>query len=281
MKEPSKTVLITGCSSGIGKATALLLLQTGMKVYATARKVETLDELKKAGCKTLSLDVNSESSMLSAISEIEANGDTIGVLINNAGYGLSGAVESISIDSARKQFETNFFGLMRLTQLVLPNMRKQKWGKIVNISSMGANFTFPGGGLYHATKYALEALSDALRFEVKNFGVDVIIIQPGLIKTGFVEAVAVAMEKSEPGPYQKFNDEVKQATLGIFDQNPLGKLGGKPEDVANIIKKAITIKKPKARYKVTLSAHLLIAQKKLMPDWAWDAFLAANFPQPS
>src|SRR5260221_10044773 len=147
----SKAVLITGCSSGIGHSTAELLAGKGWEVYATARRLESIEDLKSAGCKTLALDVNNESSMQAAVDAVMAAEGAVGVLINNAGYSQSGAVESVPLDQARKQFETNVFGPLRLSQMVLPGMRAQRWGKIVNISSMGGKLTFPGGGLYHAT----------------------------------------------------------------------------------------------------------------------------------
>jgi NAD(P)-dependent dehydrogenase (short-subunit alcohol dehydrogenase family) len=179
----------------------------------------------------------------------------------------------------RRQFETNVFGLVRMTQLVLPGMRKQGWGKVVNLSSMGANFVFPGGGLYHATKYAVDAISDALRFEVKGFGIDVIIIQPGLIKTEFGHA-AVGAVPDDDGAYGEFNAAVGEATEGAYDSGPLGKLGGGPEAVAKMIEKAISSKRPKPRYRVTPSAHLLVAQRSLMTDRMWDRMMKTQFPQP-
>ena len=197
---PSKVVLVTGCSSGIGRATAQRLAERDWTVYATARKPEAIADLEAAGCRTLALDVNDEASMAAAVATIEAEHGAVGVLINNAGYSQSGAIESVGIDEVRRQFETNVFGLVRLTQLVLPAMRAQQFGKVVNVSSMGANFTFPGGGFYHATKYALEAISDALRFEVKAFGIDVVVIQPGIIRTGFGDAAIASMEDDGAAP---------------------------------------------------------------------------------
>jgi len=183
------------------------------------------------------------------------------------------------MDEVRRQFETNVFGLTRMCQLVLPGMREQRWGKIVNISSMGANFVFPGGGFYHATKYAVDALSDALRFEVRGFGVDVIIVQPGLIKTEFGNA-AVGGVPAGDGPYAKFNAAVGESTQGAYESGPLGKLGGGPEAVAKAIEKAITARRPKARYRVTPSAHILIRQRSLMTDRMWDTMMRSQFPQP-
>ncbi len=188
MSDPSRAVLITGCSSGIGAATASRLAKAGWTVYATARRPETLAALEADGCRTLALDVVDEASRQAAVDAVVEAEGAVGVLINNAGYSQSGAVESIPDDRVRAQFETNVFGPLALCRLVLPGMREQGWGKIVQLSSMGGKLTFPGGGLYHATKHALEAISDALRFEVKSFGVDVIVIEPGLITSGFGDA---------------------------------------------------------------------------------------------
>ena len=165
----SRTALITGCSSGIGKATAERLARKGWTVYATARRPETLADL--TGCRHLALDVNDEVSMSSAVDAVLAEAGSIDALVNNAGYSLSGAVETLDVDDIRREFETNVFGLVRLSQLVLPAMRDQGSGRIVNIGSMGGKLTFPGGGAYHASKYAVEAFSDAMRYEVSGFGV--------------------------------------------------------------------------------------------------------------
>jgi NAD(P)-dependent dehydrogenase (short-subunit alcohol dehydrogenase family) len=279
----SRAVLITGCSSGIGRATAEHLAKQGWPTYATARRVESIADLEAAGCTTLALDVTDEASMKAAVDRVEADHGAVSVLVNNAGYSQSGTIEEVPIDDVRRQFETNVFGLVRMTQLVLPKMRAQRWGKIVNISSMGANFTFPGGGFYHATKHAVDALTDALRFEVKGFGIDAVIIQPGLIKTNFGERAVGEMEGATGGgngPYAEFNSRLAAATKGVYEEGPAAKLGGGPETVAKVIEKAITARRPKARYLVTPSAHLLVNQKRLMPDRVWDRFLRTQFPQP-
>jgi len=177
----SRAVLVTGCSTGIGRATAARLRAAGHDVVATARRVETLADIERAGCRTLALDVTDEESMRAAVEQA----GPLYALVNNAGYSQSGPVEEVPLEAARRQFETNVFGAMRMAQLVLPGMRERREGRIVNISSMGAHFVFPGGGWYHATKHALDALTDALRFEVAGFGVKVVSIQPGLIKTEF------------------------------------------------------------------------------------------------
>ena len=149
-----RTVLITGCSTGIGRACAQRLARAGHTVYATARRLESVEDLKAAGCRTLALDVTDEASMTAAVQAIEAESGAVGALVNNAGYSQSGAIETLSMDDLRRQYETNVFGLVRMTQLVLPGMRAARSGRIVNMSSMGANFVFPGGGAYHASKYA-------------------------------------------------------------------------------------------------------------------------------
>lgn len=280
-REVSKAVLITGAGSGIGKATALRLAKAGWPVFATARRPAELKECTDAGASALALDVTDEASMAAAVKAVEAKHGAVGVLINNAGYSQSGAIEAVPMAKVRAQFETNVFGLVRLTQLALPGMRRQGWGRVVNLSSMGGKLVFPGGGYYHATKYAVEALSDALRFEVKGFGIDVVLIEPGLIKSGFSEAAVSAMSWNESGPtYAAFHDAVAKATKESYERGPLSKLAGVPDDVAKVIEKAIAAKSPRARYTVTASAKLLLAQKKLLTDRAWDRFLAGNFPRP-
>jgi NADP-dependent 3-hydroxy acid dehydrogenase YdfG len=277
---PSKAVLITGCSSGIGHATAEHLAETGWTVYATARRPETLADLEQRGCRPLALDVTDEESMRAAVGAVAQEHGAVGVLINNAGYSQSGAVESVPMEQARAQFETNVFGLMRMCQLVLPGMRAQGWGKVVNISSMGGRLTFPGGGLYHATKYAVEALSDALRFEVRGFGVDVIVIEPGLIVTQFGEVAAGSVKQAADGDaYSDFNRKVAKVTEAAY-KGPMAKLGAGPEAVAKAIARAIQAPRPRARYPVTASARLMIGQRRLMPDRLWDLAMRAQFPQP-
>ncbi len=175
------------------------------------------------------------------------------------------------------------FGLLRLTQLVLPGMRRERSGRVVNISSMGGRLTFPGGGIYHATKHAVEALSDALRFEVRGFGIDVIIVEPGLIRTSFGEAAVGALQEAgdseSTGPYAEFNTAVAQTTLGAY-QGPLARLGAGPGAVAKVIERALRARRPRPRYRVTASARVLLAQRRLMPDRAWDAMLRTQFPRP-
>ena len=278
----SRAVLITGCSTGIGRATAERLARSGWRVYATARDVEKIAPLTDLGCELLALDVTDEASMRDAVGEVERREGAVGVLVNNAGYSQSGAVEGVPMEKVRRQFETNVFGLVRMCQLVLPGMRRQGWGRIVNISSMGGRLTFPGGGYYHATKYAVEALSDALRFEVAGFGVRVVIVEPGLIRTKFAEAATGSMEGSGPtdGPYAGFDAAVERAVRDNYERGPFLKLGGGPETVAATIERAIAVERPRARYAVTPSAHLFIGLRRLLPDRAWDALVSTVYPQP-
>src|SRR3954454_4295220 len=275
---PSKAVLITGCSTGIGRATAERLARRGWTVYATARRPESIADLEGKGCRTLALDVCDETSMRGAVAAVEDEHGAVGVLVNNAGYSQSGAIETVGMDKVRDQFETNGFGLVRMCQLALPGMRRQRWGRIVNLSSMGGRLTFPGRGFYHGTKYAVEAISDALRFEVKAFGIDVIIIEPGLIKTEFGDTVAKEMGEAD-GDHAEFNRAVSEATVGAYE-GPMMRLGGGPETVARKIEKALSARRPKARYPVTASARLALMQKALLPDRGWDIAVGTQFPQP-
>src|SRR5919112_2703433 len=230
----SKAVLITGSSSGIGWATAKQLSGVGWRVYATARDVDKIAPLADSGCRLLALDVTDEDSMASAVEEVEREEGAVGVLVNNAGFSQSGAVEAVPIEKVRAQFETNVFGLARMCQLVLPGMRRQGYGRIVNGPSMGGKLTFPGAGYYHATKHAVEAISDALRFEVAGFGVRVAVVEPGLIRTGFADAATGSMEgaPAKDGPYASFNVAVAKAVRDNYERGPFLRLGGGPETVA-------------------------------------------------
>ena len=269
-----KTVLITGCSTGIGRATAEHLAGRGYTVYATARRLDAIADLEARGCRLLELDVTDEASMSAAVAAVEGGVD---VLVNNAGYSQGGALETLDMDAVRRQFETNVFGLLRMCQLVLPGMREKRAGTIVNVSSMGGRLTFPGGGVYHATKYSVEALSDALRFEVKGFGVDVVLIEPGLIKTPFAET-AVGTIEPEPGPYAEFNAAVGAKTATAYRSRLYGVWGGGPEVVAKAIERSI--RRPRPRRLVTASARVLVGQRRLMTDRMWDTLMRSQFPQP-
>ena len=279
MAKVSKAVLITGCSTGIGRATAEHLAARGWTVYATARKPDTLRDLAAKGCKTLALDVCDEGSMRAAVGAVERAEGAVGVLVNNAGYGQEGPFEEVPMSDVRRQFETNVFGLVQLTKLVLPGMRKQGWGKVVNLSSMGGRLTLPGGAYYHATKYAVEALSDALRFEVRPFGIDVVVIEPGPIKTQFGDTAVAAVKSvaASDSPYAGFNAVLAQKIKEAYE-GPMGRLAAGPEAVAQVIERAITAGRPRTRYPVTFAARFLMALRRWLPDRAFDGFLRTQFP---
>jgi len=281
MADVSKAVLITGCSTGIGRATAERLAGKGHTVYATARRLESIADLEKKGCRLLALDVTQEDSMRAAVARVEEDEGAVGALVNNAGYSQSGAIEDVPMEQVRRQFETNVFGLIRMCQLVLPGMRRQHYGRIVNVSSMGGRLVFPGGGIYHATKHAVEAVSDALRFEVKGFGIGVSIIEPGLIKTQFGETVVGSIYEatSDDSPYAKFNQAVGASTANAYG-GAMSRLAAPPDSVARAVQRAITSRRPRPRYVITLGARVMLAAHGLLPARGWDAMMRSQFPQP-
>lgn len=269
-------ILVTGCSSGIGAATADLLVKAGHTVYATARRPESLSELEAAGARVLALDVTSQESMTAAVKAVEAEHGRVGVLVNNAGYGEYGTIEETDLDKVRQMFETNVFGLARLTQLVLPAMRHARLGRIVNIGSMGGRITFPVGGYYHASKYAVEAITDALRNEVRPFGIKVSLIEPGLIRTGF-EKVALTSEAAaarESSPYAALLAASAGTTTGGY-ANPVMATG--PESVAAVVLKAVEARAPRSRYIVTPAARAMIAARTIGGDRVWDGIVRQQF----
>jgi NADP-dependent 3-hydroxy acid dehydrogenase YdfG len=271
-------ILITGCSSGIGKAMASMLVRAGHTVYATARRPETLAGLEAVGARTLALDVTSEESMVAAVKAVEAEHGSVGTLVNNAGYGEYGPIEETDLERVRTMFETNVFGLSRLTQLVLPGMRQARRGRIVNVSSMGGRIVFPVGGYYHASKYAVEAISDALRVEVRPFGIDVVVIEPGLIRTGFESRVneGIAGDGSlaaHRSAYAELLARSEQATAESY-RNVLA-VG--PDAVAKVALKAVEAERPRTRYVVTPAARAMITLRKLGGDRVWDGFVRRQF----
>ena len=273
---PTGPVLVTGCSSGIGKATAEALVASGHTVYATARRPETLAGLESLGARTLALDVTSEESMASAVKLVETEHGRIGALVNNAGYGEYGTIEETDLDKVRTMFETNVFGLARLTQLVLPAMREARSGRVVNVGSMGGRFTFPVGGYYHATKYAVEAITDALRNEVHGFGIGVSLVEPGLIRTGFEQTAHTSDAAATHGdsPYAGLRAASASNTTGGYG-NPMVATG--PETVARVIVRAVESRHPKSRYVVTPAARALIATRTLGGDRVWDFMVRQQF----
>jgi NADP-dependent 3-hydroxy acid dehydrogenase YdfG len=272
-------VLISGCSSGIGAATAAALAHAGHTVYATARRTEALAELEALGCHPLALDVTSEDSMIAAVKAVEAEHGRVGTLINNAGYGEYGPIEETDLGRVRTMFETNVFGLARLTQLVLPAMRRSRSGRIVNIGSMGGRMTFPVGGFYHATKYAVEAISDALRVEVKPFGIEVILVEPGLIRTNFESRMN---EGLEVGAATEGPDTAYAGLLAANEKNTTGGYANDfvatgPEAVALVIVKAVESPRPRSRYVVTSAAKAMINLRRFGGDRVWDAAMRKQY----
>jgi short-subunit dehydrogenase len=274
-------VLITGTSSGIGRASALRLARRPeLAVYATARNPEVLADLADAGSRVLPLDVTDETSMLAAVERVESEHGSVGVLVNNAGYGEYGTVEEADLDRVRRQFETNVFGLARLTQLVLPGMRATRSGRIVNVGSMGGRLVFPAGGYYHASKYAVEALSDALRFEAGSFGIKVSLIEPGLIRTSFGDTAARTLVGSAgtTGAYAALNSVANRRMAESYASKLLA---AGPDAVAKTVERAVTTGRPRARYVVTPAAKLFVHTRRLLGDRVFDAYLRTQFRSPA
>jgi NAD(P)-dependent dehydrogenase (short-subunit alcohol dehydrogenase family) len=272
-----QVVLITGCSSGIGRATALRLAKADHTVYATARRLESVKDLEDHGCRTLSLDVTDQASAAAAVAAVEDAHGSVDALVNNAGYGQSGAVEAVPIDDIRRQFETNVLGYIRMAQLVLPAMRRVGRGRIVNLSSVAGRVVMPGSGIYSSSKFAIEAFSDALRYEVRGFGIDVVVVEPGPIRTSFTGTANDGFPDAAAGyPYGDFHEAVA-ASDAEADHS---KLAGDADEVAAVIQNAVEARHPKPRYRVKFVARFLPALRAALPDRAWDAFLRTQVPPP-
>ncbi|MFF2029314.1 oxidoreductase [Arthrobacter sp. NPDC058192] len=266
----TKTALVTGASSGIGEATARKLQNLGFTVYGAARRTDRLEGLAADGVRPLAMDVTDDASIQAGIDHIITETGRVDVLVNNAGYGSYGALEDVDIDEGRRQFEVNVFGAMRLAQLVLPHMRSQRSGTIVNITSMGGKIYTPLGGWYHGTKFALEALSDCLRLEVKPFGIDVVIVEPGGIATEWGAIAADNVEAtSGNGPYAPH----AQAVAKSLRSETNGNRNSPPSVIADAIGKAVTASTPKTRYAVGYGAKPLITARGLLSDRQFDALI--------
>lgn len=266
-----KTVLVTGASGGIGQATAIYLAQNGYNVYGAARRIEKMQELKTHGIKPIALDVTNEESLITCVEQILKEAGRIDILINNAGSGYYGALEDMPLADAKYQLEVNVFGVARLIQLVLPTMRKNNYGKIVNISSVGGKVTLPMGAWYHASKFALEGLSDALRKEVKPFDIDVIVIEPGGTKS---EMTALGSE------YMK---RVSGKTVYSTLATGVGKMyaaiekdAADPIVIAKLIKKGIEATNPKTRYVGASGAKLMLFFRKILSDKLFDRMIMSQ-----
>ncbi len=262
-----KVVLVTGASSGIGKETAKLLVKDGYTVYGAARRPDKMADLKSLGIHLIEMDVTNEESMEHGVQTILDKEKQIDALVNNAGYGSYGALEDISLSEARHQFEVNVFGLARLTQLVIPHMRKQKSGKIINISSMGGKFGEPHGAWYHATKYAVEGLSDSLRMQLKQFNIDVVIIEPGAIKT---EWNTIARENLMKVSGKTAYADLAAKHFKMLENADTGNMGSEPIVIAKTILKAITSNNPKTRYVTGGGAKLILFMRKILSDKLFD-----------
>ena len=269
-----KTALVTGASSGIGEATALQLAELGYTVYAGARRVDRMSDLAARGIRTKSVDVTEDGSMVALVETIIADTGRIDALINNAGYGMYGALEDVPIEEARRQFEVNVFGLARLTQLVLPHMRAQRDGYIVNISSMGGKIWEPLGSWYHASKFAVEGLSDSLRVEVAEFGIKVVIIEPGTIRSEWADIAAAQLEATSANtPYAR---QAKLVAAGLRAAERLFIAAG-PEVVAEVIGKAVQDPRPRTRYTAGGGARAFLLAERILPDRGFDRIIQLGY----
>ncbi|MBU2862845.1 SDR family NAD(P)-dependent oxidoreductase [Reinekea forsetii] len=272
MSNQAKVALVTGASSGMGKDFAKALLDEGYVVYTAARRIEQMDDLQKLGAIAVKMDITKEEEIKNLVSQIETHHGAVDVLVNNAGFGLYGAMEDTSIEDARYQFEVNIFGLARLTQLLLPKMRDKKTGRIINISSMGGKMYTPLGSWYHATKHALEGWSDCLRIELAPFGIDVVIIEPGAIVTEFGDVVLEPMlKRSGQSAYSNMAQAMANATRESY-QN--GK-GSPVSVITKLLVKAVRAKKPKTRYVGGLYAKPILFIRRIVSDRVFDRIVAA------
>lgn len=292
MMERSRAVLLTGASSGTGmssgtgRATALRLQRAGLPVYATARSVEALADLAAEGIHVLHLDVNDEQSMVDAVDKITAEHGAVGTLINNAAYSLNGTIGETPMDEVRCQFETNVFGLSRLTQLVLPGMRAQGQGRVVIMSSIFGQFATPGRGYYQATKHALEAIGDALRLEVAGFGIKVVLIEPSPVLGGFVPTTVADLGMSGQegsGLYDEFWEHFVD-WHGAYRETDRprgrGRMAVRAETVAKVIERAVSSDDPKIRYRIGGPSRMLPRMRWTIGDRLFEKFVRLFFPIP-
>jgi short-subunit dehydrogenase len=271
MEQIKKVILITGASAGMGKEMAKELLHDGHIVYGAARRVDKMDDIRRLGVKVMDMDVTDDASMVNGIEAIIKAEGRVDVLINNAGFGSYGAIEDVSMSDAKYQLDVNVFGAARLMQLVVPHMRSQHYGRIINISSIGGKMAMPLGGWYHASKFALEALSDSLRNEVKQFGIDVVVIEPGGVKSEWSGIAADNLQKvSGNTVYQPlvkgFADMAKAANAK----------NAEPIVIVNLVRKAIGGKQPKTRYSGGYMASMVLFMRKILPDRAFDKMLMSQ-----
>ncbi|WP_267089824.1 SDR family NAD(P)-dependent oxidoreductase [Streptomyces sp. NBC_00249] len=281
-----RNALVTGCSSGIGRATAIRLRAAGLRVWATARRPETLAGVAAEGMDVLALDVTDPDSAKAAVEAVTAAAGGVDVLVNNAGFGLAGTFEETGLDRVREQFETNVFGVVGLTQLVLPGMRRRGGGSVVNVSSIFGRYAAPGGGFYHASKHALEGLSDALRLEVAGFGIRVSLVEPGPVRTAWADTFVSHLAGGGEGhpAYRRFHQRTAEYYAAVYDRSRrtlAGTFAVEADDVAKVIERAALSRRPKARYPVGFLAASTLALRRLAPDSVFDnAYIRRQFPVP-
>lgn len=271
--QEKKTALVTGASSGMGKAIARRLIDDGYQVYVAARSINKMADLAELGAQPLRMDISSDEEIVSGVNRILSQTGGVDVLVNNAGFGLYGPVEEVSIDEARYQFEVNLFGAARLTQLLLPAMRSRGAGHIVNVSSMGGKMYSMLGAWYHATKHALEGWSDCLRLEVAGFGIKVVIVEPGVIETGFGDAASeTIVKRSASGPYGQLVQMVATAINKTYGQGT----GSHPAVVADVVSRAVKSGNPRTRYAVGKFAKMLIRMRVWLGDRLFDRIILSQ-----
>lgn len=267
----AKTVLVTGASSGIGRATAIHLAQSGYNVYGAARRIDRIQALKTFGVKPITLDVSKDESISAAIEQVLKEAGSIDILINNAGSGSYGALEDVPITEARNQLEVNLFGAARLIQLALPKMRENRYGKIINLSSVGGKVGLPMGVWYHASKFAIEGLSDSLRNEVRQFGIDVIVIEPGGTKSEMITIGSEDLQRSSGNTvYKELANSIKKMYADME------KRAVDPIVIARLIKKGIEAKHPKTRYIGGAMAKPMLYLRKILSDKMFDKMLMSQ-----
>ena len=272
MARKYQTVLVTGASSGMGKDFAHRLLADGYTVYVAARSIDKMADLEAAGAIALKMDISKDAEIVAAVARIREGHGGVDVLINNAGFAQYGPVEETPVEKARYQFEVNLFGLARLTQLLLPAMRDQGKGLIINISSVGGVIHTPLGAWYHATKHALEAWSDCLRLEVASFGIEVVIVRPGFIGTAFGEHLSEHYEGDREGPYR----EIVAALARAADDPKTRARMSPPSVITDVILRAVRADRPRTRYAAGAMAKPLIALKRILPDRLFDRMLTSQ-----
>ena len=264
--------LVTGASSGMGKAFAKALVAEGLTVYTASRRLEQMSDLVQLGAVALKMDITREGEVQAAVQRIERDHGGVDVLINNAGFGIYGAMEDTTIEDARYQFEVNLFGMARLTQLLLPAMRRKRAGKIINISSMGGKMYAPMGSWYHATKHAVEGWSDCLRLELSPFNIDVVIIEPGVIATEFGDVMlGPLLARSGSSPYSKMANAVASAAKASFHNGS----ASDPQVIVDLILRAVRANKPKTRYAAGKYAKPLMFVRKWFGDRIFDKMVLA------